>query len=395
MTWDTSRWDMGYWDTETAVLPVQSMIISQEIYDLLAGNDPGTVEYFADVTYADTDIPMPYVDTISIERSMEQIAGTVHIGFMDSSFPLAGLSQGSKLSVSAGIRYAGKTASMQIFLGRAEKITYPSAGESQRAYLDGYDAGKSMMDETPGTGYTTDTTLPPAISGNIFDWFTTRLGSLGTSGVTLYLRTSAITVPSGTLINYRTLSEAMLALSNAYHYRYLYITGDNRLAVLDPNTLGTVSPLFTLAAGGIQRLQQVDSLIDRINKVPYQKSAVSEGSSVFWYDETGTQQEAAATPVAGLIGTYNDTADQADYPICEGATLANSIVNTAAEMETYAAEWCDETQRERLDLSVRFNPFVDLGDVLQYGTDTYFVYRIRHEIAAGSAWETKLEVRKL
>ena len=398
MTYEISRFDRAYFDTDAAVLPCQTMAIGDEIYDILAGNTPGTVEYFADVAYTDSDTALPYVDMISIERSMEQIAGTLHVGFMASSFPVSGLVQGVKITVQAGIRYGGKTAYMKVFHGRTQKVTNPSDGESIRGYLDAYDAGKDLQDEEVGTGQNTGPdaiNLPPAISGDIFVWFADRLSTLQTADVELYLRTDATSVPDDTLVAYQSVAEAFKALANAYHFRYLFMTGDNRLCVLDPDFLSAADPLFTLAQGGIARKQKIDSLIDRINRVPYAKAGSTADSSIYWVDEFGVMRQTAAEEVDAITGTYNDTTDQASYPILEGDTLRNDIVTTAAELETLAEEYADETQRDRYDLVIRFNPFIELGDVIKIGTDKYFIYRLRHDIAAGQAWQTKIELRAL
>ncbi len=188
MSFDSSRFDRAYFDAEAASLACSAMVISSEIYNILAGNSPGAVA-------------LPYVDMISVERSMEQLAGTLHIGFMSATFPITGLSQGSKITVEAGIRYAGKVASQKIFHGRVEKITYPSAGSSVRAYLDAYDAGKDLMDEPPGVGQNTGTgaaNMPPRISGDVSEWITPRLADLATVGVVLYMRAAPVIVPNNT-----------------------------------------------------------------------------------------------------------------------------------------------------------------------------------------------------
>jgi len=398
MSLDISRLDRSYLDVEEVLLPCSTMILSQEIYDLLAGNIAGTVEYFADVRFGASLTQLDYVDMVSIEREMGQIAGILHIGFMTEATPVSGLSEGKIITAEAGMRFNGKTASQKVFHGKIKKITYPSAGDSIRAYLDAYDAGKDMIDESPGLGDNDGANavdLPPAISGSVFDWLRNRLLSLGVSGVLLVPKGDDITVPADTLIAYTSLHEALKATTNAYNYRYAYLTGANELVILDPTTLSSISPLFSLASQGITKQQRIDSLIDRVNRVPYQKAGNTADASIYYVDSSGVLRQTAAAAVTAITGTYNDATDQASYPVLTSDTLRNDIVTTAAQFETLAASFADETQRERYNIEIRFNPFLDLGHVIQIGTDKFFVYRIRHEIQVGKPWETKVEVRKI
>lgn len=398
MSWNVSRWDRSYFDVETLVLNASTMVISQEIYNLLAGNTAGTVEYFADVKYGDSLTQLDFVDMISIEREMGQIAGTLHVGFMTNTVPLSGLLDGEIITVEAGMRFDGKTASQKVFHGRIKKVTYPSSGDSIRAYLDAYDAGKDLIDETPGFGENTGynaADLPPAISGNIADWISLRLLELATEGVILRTRTAEISVPDDTIIAYESLSECLKALARAYNFRYLYLTGANELVILDPSTLSAETPLFTLVSQGILKSQRIDSLIDRVNRVPYSKAGNTDSATIYYSDSSGVLHQAGATAVTAITGTYNDTTDQASYPVLTSDTLRNDIVTTTAEFETLAAEYANETQRERHNLEIRFNPFLDLGDVIQYGTDKFFIYRVRHEIEVGKPWASRVEARKL
>lgn len=398
MSFDVSRWDKSYFDVETAVLPCSTMIISQEIYDLLAGNTAGTVEYFADVKFGNSLTALEFVDMISVEREMGQIAGTLHVGFMTAASPISGMLEGAVITVESGMRFGGKTASQKVFHGKIKKITYPSSGESVRGYLDAFDAGKDLIGETPGLGYNTGpnaVNLPPAITGSVADWLASRLLTLGLSGVILRPKTAEITVPANTIIAYESLHECAKALVNAYDYRYLYIAGANELVILDPATLSAETPLFTLASPGITRKQQVNSLIDRANRVPYQKAGNTANASIYFVDSSGVLRQTAASAVTAIAGTYNDATDQASYPVLTADTLRNDIVTTAEEFEALAASYADETQRERHNIEIRFNPFIDLGNVIQIGSDKFFVSRLRHSIEAGRQFQTKIEVKKL
>lgn len=397
MSFDISRIDRSYFDVDMSIVPCSAMVINAEIYNLVAGNVAGSVEYFADVKFGDSLLAMPYVDEIGIEREMGQLAGTLHVGFMTRTSPVSGLAQGGLITVEAGMRFNGKTASQKIFHGRVKKITYPSSGDSVRAYLDGFDAGKDMIDALPGVGYNTGANaanLPPAIEGDIFDWVRGRLETLPLSGVILRQRSGAISVPAGTILAYQSLGEAVKAMANAYNFRYVYMTGSNELVILDPSALASETPLFVLTSSGIEKQQQVDSLLDRVNRIPYQKSGNTAAASIFWVDGSGVMHQTSAAATDQITGTYNDLTDQASFPVLTADYLRNDIVTTAAEFETIAAQMADETQRARKDLTIRFNPFIDLGDVVQIDSSKYFVYRIRHDIGI-SGNKTRVEVRAL
>lgn len=396
MSLDFSRLDRSYYDVETAVLQLSTQVIGSEIYNILSGNTSATVEYFADIKYGDSLIALPMVDMITIERRMGQASGTLHVGYISESFPVSGITSGSKVTVDAGIRYSGKTAIQRIFTGKMQKVTNPSPGDSQRGYFDALDAGMDLMSASPGTGYNTGLDailLPPRISGDVSSWVISRIADIG---IALRTKSESIVVPDDTLLAYRNLFDAIQAMANAYDYRYVCVTGNNDLVILDPAFIADFEPLFTLASAGISKAQKISSIINRLNRIPYQKAGTTTASYIFWVDELGVMRRAYANPVTAITGTYNDLEDQESYPILTGDTLRNDICASMDELEALAAATANETQRERNDLILScFNPFVDLGDIVEISGAKHFVSRVRHDINAGSPWKTRIEVLAL
>lgn len=396
---EQSRFDgLSWFDTEFVYLPCSATIISETLLDMLCGNTGGSVEYFADVRFGDSLTALPRIDSISIEREMGQIMGTCHVGVISDDLPLAGLDQGALVTVDLGVKFAGTTASQKAFHGRIKKMVNPSDGASIRGYFDAFDGGRELVDAGPGVGDNTGanaTNLPPQITGDIFPWLQRRVAELPLAGIMVRQRTAGVSVPSGTLLAYPSLRDAVHAMVNAYTHHYCYFTGANELVVLDAEVLSAETVLFSLGQKGILKKQKIDSLLDRFNRAPYQKVGTTAAASVYWVDEAGVMHQTAASETDTVTGTYNDTTDQASFPVLASDTLRNDILTTAAQFDTLAASVCDESQRDRYDLTIRFNPFIDLGDVITMDSSRWFIYRLRHNIEPGKQWETKVEVRKL
>lgn len=397
--YEQGRYDgLSWYDTETAYIPCSATIINATLLNMLCGNTGGAVEYFADVKYGDSLTALPLIDSISIEREMGQIMGTLHCGCLSDSFPISGLNQGALVTVDLGVRFGGVTAAQKAFHGRIKKMTNPSDGASIRGYFDAFDGGRELVDAGPGVGDNTGanaTNLPPQITGDVLAWLQRRVLELPLEGIIVRSRTSGITAPAGTLLAYPSLRDAAKAMVNAYTHHYSYFTGSNELVILDADTLSSETVLFALGQKGILKKQKIDSLLDRYNRVPYQKVGTTSAASVYWVDDDGVMHQDAASETDTVTGTYNDATDQASYPILTSDTLRNDILTTTAEFDTLAASVCVESQRERYDLQIRFNPFIDLGDVITMDSSRWFVYRLRHDIEPGRQWQTRIEVRKL
>lgn len=387
--WNNERFEHLYFDCDALFIPCSTLILDQSLYDVLAGNTPGIVEYFADVTFGPSSTPLLYIDEIYTERTFENLKGNMHLGFHTATSPIAGLIANAEIKVVAGIRFNGKTATQQRFVGKIEEVVYPSEGQT-RGTIDAFDDGQILADSSCNSG---------TLIGDVVSWIQTRASQLSMStNFQVVPRTPGITLVNSHFLSYSSFSDAIKTVSDAFQKHYVFFTGLNELVILDPSILSAVTPLFTLASAGIQTLKEIDSASDRFNRIPYSNYSGYSKNFVTYQvsvqpDGTSSINGVTITGTGFLSGVYNDTADQATFGILSNDGTQNNICATDAELQTFCATVAEESQRARLEVEIAYNPFVDLGNVIQYDSENWVISRIRDRIQAGQIWKTLLELR--
>ncbi len=110
-------------------------------------------------------------------------------------------------------------------------------------------------------------------------------------------------------------------------------------------------------------------------------------------DGSFTVSSGNAPGIVQISGTYDDLADQAIYGVLElSGGVQNNICTSDAELLAYATSVATESQRDKRFAQVRFNPFLELGDVVTYQTGTYFVARLQHNMNPDELWTTTVEL---
>ena len=396
--WNNDRLEHGYFDVDSVILPCSILCLNKALYDVLAGNTPAMVEYFADVTFGTGKTPLLNIDEIGIDRNIENVSGTCHIGFHTNLSTISNLIKGAEIIVTAGIRFDGVTASQKRFHGKIDQVAFPSLGQT-RGTIDAYDNGHTLTDADCGAS---------TLIGDALLWIANRCEALTLGdGFRMTIKTAGVTLANSHLLSYSSFSEAMKAVLNGFKAHYAFFSGMNELVILDPTTLSNEEPLFVLKTAGIQKLQETTSNAatgtsnDRVNQIPYSNYTGYSKNFVTYAVNVGSDGSSSISAVSiegtGFIsGVYNDTADQAIYPVLPlKSGIQNNICATDAELQAFCATVAKESQRKRINMDVGFNPFADLANVLQYDSSKYFISRIQDRIQAGQAWKTQMEVRSV
>lgn len=381
------RYGQSYYGVQGGSIQCSALVLSRELYDILAGNTPTPISCFADVTVGGT--PVTNIEEIIVERAIWNKFGTVHIGFHTANAAALSLPQNADLVVSAGVKFGSIVASQNIFVGGLDAFLAPSLGES-RATLDGYDNSKRIQNADSGN----------AMQGDVATWLAGIASSLSMgANFRVIQRAAPVNILRlYSLVGFRDGLSAANALVSAYRQNYLFSTGLNELVILDPTTLAGATPLFALSK--VTKAAALADSVSRYNQIPYSNYTGYARDFVTYQltinpngSSTVTSATVGSSPI--VSGTYNDAADQAIYGIMKSPEMQNGICQTDAELAAWAATVADESQREKADFETSFNPFVDLGSVIQYESELYFVARVRHFATASAFWTTRLELWKL
>jgi hypothetical protein len=284
------------------------------------------------------------------------------------------------------VRFGSGEASAQIFAGRVDNWTAPDKGKI-RGTLTAYDDAKRLDDEgVSGTA-----------GGDLAAWIEDQASDLSmVSSFQVISLGLPVTIPAGhTVTGFRSVLEAAQNMVSAYDQRYLFFSGLGDMVLFDPDyASGTTSQFSMDKVISFRAKNNTDKRYNQIaysNYVGYAYDFVTYALTVNPEgDDTFTASSVSATPI--ISGTYNDAADQAIYgvlPLFGG--VQNNICASDAELLAFATSVATESQRQRYQLSTRFNPFIEIGSRNTVQSIDGFVARLRHEIRAGSLWTTQME----
>ncbi len=382
--WGIDRYGRAYFGTNGLQIPVSTLILSDELYDALAGNTQEPFEYFADVQVG--GVALPHVESISIDRAIDRKSGLCTIIFHTASAVVQGVSANAEVSVSAGLRQNGAVAWQTVFRGRLDQYVAPDLGKTE-ARIEAFDIGRILDTEAPGS----------KITGDVAAWLQAKVEALGILGLQVVTRGSSPILDRELSLNaYRTILDAARIMASGDIWRYVFAVGNGSIIVLDPASLATQSPLFTLTRA--LKAQPVTDASTRYNKVPYSNYVGYAADQVAYLvtvnpDGSSTIQTSGSSSAPLISGIYEDVADQAVYGVLESNSLLSPVPTSKEAFEGLAASFVTESRRSRIDFETAFNPFFDLGDVCEYDNNRYFAARVRHTIKAGRFWGSAWELR--
>lgn len=382
--WGIDRYGQSYFGIEGFQIPASSLLLSDELYDVLVGNSPEPLDYFADVTVG--GISVPHVESIDISRSIDQKAGTCGITFHTASATVAGVVANAEVIVNAGVRRGGATAFQTIFRGRLDQYTAPDLGQTA-ARIEAFDYGWVLDHTAPGS----------KITGNVAAWLQGKVDALGVSGLQVITRGSVPVLSRELSLNaYQTILDAAQVMSAGDTWRYVFAIGNGSIVILDPASLASQTPLFTLTRA--IKAQPVTDTSMRFNQVPYSNYVGYAADAVAYLvtvnsDGSSTIQTSGSSSAPLVSGTYNDAADQASVGVLPSSSLLSPVPTTIEAFEILAASFSAESMRGRVDFETALNPFFDLGDVCEYDDERYFAASVKHSLRAGSFFTSAWQLR--
>lgn len=371
-----SRYGQSYYGVDGFGITLSALLLDAGLYNALVGNVVEPLEYFADVYVGGVQIANG--SNITITRQVWSESGQCEISFhhVPGSTP-TGIAPNAEVQVYSGLKRLGVPAFQSVFLGRMDIYEAPTPGTTL-ARVTAFDYGAKLSKAEAGA----------SMVGYLSTWLSARVAEIGATGLYVSeIGTAANITRSINLNGYRGAMAAARMLATGDKWRYVFQRGLGELVVLDPTALSTVTPLFILAKA-LDYSEIVDTQ-NRFNRVPY-SNYTGYAQDIVGYAITvnpdGSSTVSATSLGGGALvsGTYNDTADQTTYGIASAPILQNPIPTTTGEFDALAASYATESQRRKWRFKVPHNPFFDLGNVCQYGTEKYFAASIRHEISAGS-----------
>lgn len=383
---NSDRYGQAFYGLDGAELSVTSLVLSEALYAILAGTDPKAIECFVDVTVG--GVAVPYLESITIERGLSDQMGTCRLTVLCTSDAVpAGIAENAAVIVTAGVKFGTGTASQQVFAGRVDNWTPPDRGKI-RGTLTAYDDAKRMDDDT----------VSGTMSGDLATWLGTETSTLSMgSTFSIVQKGAAVTIPTTySLTGFRSLLDAAKAMVSALDMRYLFFSGAGDLVLFDPDYADdTADPQFTFDR--VISFREMANTSQRFNRIGY-SNYIGYAHDFVTFTLTvnpggaNSIQASEISTVAIISGTYNDAEDQAIYGILDlPGGVQNNICATDGELSAYAASVAAESQRSKFSLSVRFNPFLELGQKHLYGTTNGFVGRLRHNLTAGQLWTSDVE----